>query len=85
MSLAPDELNYLNTLAHVLAALGRPDDSVALFERVLPLGVSDAITYYRRGLQRRGYDTGSIDGVWTPDDQAALEACAREACNLVGD
>jgi tetratricopeptide (TPR) repeat protein len=71
----PDHLNAIDTHAHVLAALGRPGEALAEFERVVELGGVNWVRNYQEALIEHGYYRGAIDGTYGQQTRAALVAC----------
>ena len=81
LRMEPDNWRYIDSRAEILASLGRPEEAMAAFERVMALTDADAIKRYETVLARQGYYTGPIDGLYGPSLRGALEACVRDACN----
>lgn len=74
----------VDTLAHILAALGRREDARAQFERAMDLGGAAQIVIYQEALIAQGLlQPEDWSGVYDPATEAALESCLRQGCRLV--
>lgn len=73
-----------DTLAHVLASLGRADEALAAFEAAIQFSGGDAVTAYQDALARKGYEIGPERGAYNEATRAALIACIRDDCRLLG-
>ena len=84
-ALAQDRRNpdFLDTRAHILAALGRTDDAVETFEAAAGLGDADLVGAYQQALLRHGRNPGPVDGVYGAGTRTALAACVRAGCRLL--
>ncbi len=80
----PDSLDAIDTRAHVLAALGRRNEALSEFERVMRVGGADWVRTYQEALAKHGYYRGAIDGgAYRPQTKAALVACLKAGCRLL--
>ncbi len=80
----PDSAAAINTRAHVLAALGRRNEALGAFERVMRVGGADWVRTYQEALAKHGYYPGAIyGGGYRPQTQAALVACLDAGRRLV--
>ncbi len=79
----PGEAATIDTRAHVLAALGRPQEALAEFERAMQLGGSDRVRKHQKALAKHGYYWGAIDGVYGPVMRAAHVACLAAGCRVL--
>ena len=80
----PDSAAAINTRAHVLAALGRRNEALGAFERVMRVGGADWVRTYQEALAKHGYYPGAIyGGGYRPQTQAALVACLDAGCRLL--
>jgi tetratricopeptide (TPR) repeat protein len=83
LSLDPGEPATIDTRAHVLAALGRPQEALAEFERAIELGGADLVRAYQDALAKHGYYRDAADGVYGPQVRVALVACLEAGCRLL--
>ncbi len=82
--LDPGNAYTLGTRAHVLAALGRRNEALGEFERVMRVGGTDWVRTYQEALAKHGYYRGAIyGGGYGPQTRAALAACLDAGCRLV--
>ena len=58
----PDSAAAINTRAHVLAALGRRNEALGAFERVMRVGGADWVRTYQEALAKHGYYPSAIYG-----------------------
>jgi tetratricopeptide (TPR) repeat protein len=80
----PDSAAAINTRAHVLAALGRRNEALGAFERVMRVGGADWVRTYQEALAKHGYYPGAIyGGAYGPQTRAALVACLDAGCRLL--
>ena len=79
----PDILSAVDTRAHVVAALGRPQEALAEFERAIELGGADLVRAYQDALAKHGHYRDAADGVYGPQVRAALVACLEAGCRLL--
>ena len=77
-----DNVRVLDTYAHILAALGRHEEAMTAFNRVLALYGPEGIAKYQGALEESGYDPGPADGIAGPATRGALEQCVADACIL---
>ncbi len=84
-ALAQDRSNpdFLDTRAHILAALGRTDAALETFEAAAAAGNADLIRDYQQALQRHGLDPGPVDGAYGGATRTALAACVQSGCRLL--
>ncbi len=80
---SPNTVPFINTRAHIYAAVGRAQDALAEFERAMQVGGADAVQFYEEALARRGYNPGTIDGHYRDQTRSALQACLEAGCRLV--
>ncbi len=83
VDMAPDKVGPNATYAHLLAAVDRPDDALAAFEKAMSLGGKATITAYQSRLQALGYDPGPVDGGYGERTKEAIKACIVDHCNLL--
>ncbi len=84
LSLRPGDAYTINIRAHVLAALGRRNEALGEFERVMRVGRADWVRTYQEALAKHGYYRGAIDGeAYGPQTRAALAACLEAGCRLL--
>ncbi len=68
----------------MLAALGRRNEALGEFERVMRVGGADWVRTYQEALAKHGYYRGAIDGGgYGPQTRAALAACLDAGCRLL--
>ena len=85
VELSPEDFNSVDTVAHLLSSLGRPDESLVWFQKASDLGGEILITWYQEELAAKGYYDGAVDGLMNASTLVALEACVREDCRLLAD
>jgi tetratricopeptide (TPR) repeat protein len=78
----PGAMNFVDTQASILCALGRAEDARAGFAQVIEAGGDDWARYYQQALTDFGYTPGPIDGLWGPTSQGALDAWLQGGCPL---
>jgi tetratricopeptide (TPR) repeat protein len=80
--LAPVSPRVLDTRAHILAAQGDAAQAMVAFEQGMAQQSPAGVAKIQRKLRAQGIEPGPVDGLYGPRTRAALEACARAACNL---
>jgi tetratricopeptide (TPR) repeat protein len=80
--LDPDNPRILDTHAHILAAQGEMEQAGTMFDKGMQQQTPQGVEKIQRKLKEAGYDPGPVDGVYGPRTRSALEACARDACNI---
>ncbi len=74
----------VDTLAHILASLGRNDEALAQFERAMEVGGAEQVIQYQSALVADGFlSATAITGVYDEPTQAALRDCLEASCRLV--
>jgi peptidoglycan hydrolase-like protein with peptidoglycan-binding domain len=53
-----------------------------MFDKGMQQQTPQGVEKIQRKLKEAGYDPGPVDGVYGPRTRSALEACARDACNI---
>lgn len=79
----PEHELSIGVLAHIYAALGRPDDALAAFERLIAMNGEQAIPAFKEALVGHGYSPGPMDGEYGPEARDALYACLQAGCRLL--
>ncbi|MDE0812306.1 MAG: tetratricopeptide repeat protein, partial [Alphaproteobacteria bacterium] len=80
---APNSWIPMLVEAHILAALGYQSEALSAFSSIVELAEPQLLRDLKLRLGALGYDPGPFDGAWDSASQAALEACARDGCNLL--
>ena len=85
MALQPDNTDFVDTQAHLLSALGRPEEALDSFLRAAELGGPERILWYQEELVAKGYLQGEPTGLLDEATREAFEACVRDDCRLLAD
>ena len=85
MALEPDNTDFVDTQAHLLSALGRPEEALDSFLHAAELGGPERILWYQEELAAKGYLDGKPSGLLDEDTREAFEACVRDDCRLLAD
>ena len=83
LSLLPTNPVVIDTKAHILAALKRPQEALTEFERAMEIGGASRVKKYQEALKEHGYDPGPVDGNYGEATQQALLACLSAGCRLL--
>jgi len=71
---------FLDTRAHILIALDKPEEAIAGFLEVIELGGATATKFYQDALQAEGYYDGPSDGLFTEALRSAISDCVEDGC-----
>jgi len=82
-SLSPNNAAVINNRAHILAALKRPQEALAAFERTIKVGGTQVAKLYQAALKAQDYDPGPVDGQYGKATRRALLACLKAGCRLL--
>ena len=77
--------DFVDTQAHLLSALGRPEEALDSFLRAAELGGPERILWYQEELAAKGYLDGEPTGLLDEATREAFEACVRDDCRLLAD
>lgn len=82
ISLAPASPHAYDTRAHIRQSRGEHAPAMQDYERAMRLGGERIVRLYQCGLQAQGYDTGSVEGVYTREMRRALASCVgKRSCD----
>ena len=80
----PDFWGFIDTRAHILLVLDRPEEALSEFVRAAENGVQ-AVNLYQAALQKKGYFKGALDGQMSEALKVALADCVKDGCNLLAE
>ena len=83
LDLDKDDLNVLDTGAHVLVAMGQLQDGLGTFGEIMERGGAAWVRHYQKALATHGYYSGEIDGERGGKTDAAMVACVSARCRLI--
>ncbi len=78
-----DELNAIDTQAHVAMGLGQVAEAEEAFAKAMRLGGIEWISAYQKALVAKGYAPGRTDGLLDEATKEAFSACIRDNCRLM--
>ncbi len=75
----------LNILGAAFLARGEPDKAVSAYRDSMELGGPERVRHYQNYLKKRGFYSGSPDGVYGPAVERAILECFRAGCIPLSD
>jgi len=85
MALEPDNTDFVDTQAHLLSALGRPEEALDSFLLAAELGGPERILWYQEELAAKGYLDEKPSGLLDEATREAFDDCVHDDCRLLAD